>query len=340
MPEPGYLTMFRSGELVRRAEELEARLAACDICPRDCGDNRLGGERGFCRAGNRAQVASVCSHHGEEPAVSGSRGSGTVFFSGCNLRCVYCQNHQISQDEAVASASGVTSRSLAGDLLYLQNKLGCHNVNFVSPSHFVPQMVRAVLEAAGMGFELPLVYNTSSYDSLATLRTLNGVVDVYLADLRYASDGWAWRLSRAPRYRAHARAAIAEMYRQVGPLKSDGDGVARSGLIVRHLVLPDGLAGSHESLTWLATEVSPEVTVSIMSQYHPVHRANRTPSLRRTITMAEYDEVVDLLDSLGMENGWVQEMGSDDDYLPDFDRDGHPFLVPTGSAFRREARGH
>lgn len=329
MPEPGYLALFRSGELVRRAEALEARLAACDICPRECGDNRLGGGRGFCLTGSRLQVASVGSHHGEEPAISGSRGSGTVFFSGCNLRCVYCQNHQISQGEAVASVPGMPRRSLAGDLLYLQNELGCHNVNFVSPSHFVPQMVRAVLEAAGKGFELPLVYNTSSYDSLATLKALDGVVDIYLADLRYASDGWAWRLSRAPDYRAHARVAIAEMYRQVGLLETDDDGIARSGLIVRLLVLPDGLAGSRESLSWLATEVSPEVTVSIMSQYHPAHHADRVPSLRRTITRAEYDEVVDLLGSLGMENGWVQEMGSDGDYLPDFDRDGHPFLAPT-----------
>ncbi len=329
MPEAGYLALFHSGELARRAEALEGRLAACDICPRECGDNRLEDERGFCRAGSRPQVASVCSHHGEEPAVSGSRGSGTVFFSGCNLRCVYCQNHQISQGAVVASASGVTSGSLAGDLLHLQNGLGCHNVNFVSPSHFVPQMVRTVLEAAGMGFELPLVYNTSSYDSLATLKALDGIVDIYLADLRYASDRWAWQLSRAPGYRAHARAAIAEMYRQVGLLKTDGDGVARSGLIVRHLVLPDGLAGSRESLTWLATEVSPEVTVSIMSQYHPAHRADRVPSLRRTITRVEYDEVVDLLGSLGMENGWVQGMGSDGDYLPDFGGDGHPFEAPV-----------
>ncbi len=329
MPEPGYLALFRSGELARRAEELEARLAACDLCPRECGDNRLGGERGFCRAGGRPQVASVCGHHGEEPAISGSHGSGTVFFAGCNLRCIYCQNHQISQGEPVARAPGVDCRSLANDLLYLQNGLGCHNVNFVSPSHFVSQMVRAVLEAAGMGFELPLVYNTSSYDSLATLKALDGIVDIYLADLRYASDLWAWRLSRASGYRAYARAAITEMYRQVGLLATDGDGVARSGLIVRHLVLPDGLAGSRESLTWLATEVSPEVTVSIMSQYHPAHRAGRVPSLRRTITSAEYDEVVDLLDSLGMENGWVQGMGADGDYLPDFDRDGRPFQAPT-----------
>jgi len=328
MPEAGYLALFRSGELARRAEELERRLAACDICPRECGDNRLEGERGFCRAGSRPQVASVCAHHGEEPAISGSRGSGTVFFAGCNLRCVYCQNHQISQGEAVAVNPGVDYRSLADDLLYLQNGLGCHNVNFVTPSHFVPQMVLALLEAAGRGFELPLVYNTSSYDSLATLEVLDGIVDIYLADLRYASDRRAWQLSRVPAYRAHSRAAIAEMYRQVGNLETDGDGVARSGLIVRHLVLPDGLAGSRESLTWLAS-ISPEVTVSIMSQYHPAHHADRVPSLRRTITQAEYQEVVDLLDSLGMENGWVQGMGSDGYYVPDFDRDGHPFQALT-----------
>ena len=325
MPEPGYLALFRSGELARRAEALEERLAACDICPRECGDNRLRGDRGYCHTGALPQVSSICAHHGEEPAISGSRGSGTVFFSGCNLRCLYCQNHQISQGEGVAHDPGIDYRSLANELLHLQNGLSCHNVNFVTPSHFVPQMVRAVLEAAGRGFELPLVYNTSSYDSVATLQALDGIVDIYLADLRYACDDTARQLSDVPGYRAHSRAAIAEMYRQVGLLQTDDDGVARSGLIVRHLVLPDGLAGSRESLTWLATEVSPDVTVSIMSQYHPAHHANRVPSLRRTITRAEYDEVVDLLDSLGMENGWVQGMESDGHYLPDFDRDGHPF---------------
>lgn len=336
MPEPGYLALFRSGELLRRADALEARLAACDICPRACGDNRLRGEHGFCLMGSSPQVASVCAHHGEEPAISGTRGSGTVFFSGCNLRCVYCQNHQISQGEVIPGNPEV-SRSLAEELLYLQDELGCHNVNFVSPSHFVPQMVRAVLEAAARGFRLPLVYNTASYDSLSTLAALDGIVDIYLADLRYADDDVARRLSSAPDYRAHSRAAIAEMYRQVGLLEtdtdpdadSDGVAVARSGLIVRHLVLPDGLAGSRDSLTWLATEISPDVTVSIMSQYHPAHRAGRVPSLRRTITRSEYEEVTDLLDSLGMENGWVQGMESDHHYVPDFDRGGHPFQAPA-----------
>jgi putative pyruvate formate lyase activating enzyme len=327
MPEARYLALFRSGELERRAEALEARLAACDICPHECGDNRLRGERGFCRMGRLPQVASVCAHLGEEPAVSGSAGSGTVFFSGCNLRCIYCQNHQISQSGVAAADDEDDGWSLAEGLLYLQNELGCHNVNFVSPSHFVPQMVRALFEAAGRGFTLPVVYNTASYDSLATLRALDGIVDIYLADLRYASDKWAFRLSRAVGYRAHSRAAIKEMYRQVGLLDSDEDGVGRSGLIVRHLVLPEDIAGSRDSLTWLAEELSPEVTVSIMSQYHPAHRAGRLAALRRTISLAEYDDVVDLLSSLGMDNGWVQEMGADGVYLPDFERDGHPFMA-------------
>jgi len=215
--------------------------------------------------------------------------------------------------------------TLAERMLYLQDELGCHNINFVSPSHFVPQIVRAVLEAVPMGLKLPLVYNTSGYDSLESLRELDGIISIYLPDLRYASDRWARRFSRAPEYVTHARAAIQEMYRQVGELTVDGDGLARKGLIVRHLILPGGLAGSRQSLTWLAEEVSPAVTVSIMSQYFPANRAVRIPSLSRRLSASEYSEVVELVNKLGLENGWVQEMGASDSYQPDFDREGHPF---------------
>ena len=331
--EPGYLALYHSGELARRAGALEARLAACDICPRECGVNRLEGEHGFCRSGHLPLVAAVCSHHGEEPAISGSRGSGTVFLGNCNMRCVYCQNHQISQDRRGRHSADMAFHALAERLLYLQDELKCHNINFVSPSHFVPQVVRALVEAVPMGLRLPLVYNTGGYDSARTLRELEGIIDVYLSDLRYASDRWAWRLSRARGYVAHARAAIREMYRQVGDVVLDEDEVARKGLIVRQLVLPNGLAGSGESLTWLATEVSPQVTVSIMSQYSPAHRASRVPALARTLRASEYSEVIEIVNGLGLENGWVQEMGAADTYLPDFEREGHPFAstsVRTG----------
>jgi len=209
-------------------------------------------------------------------------------------------------------------------MLYLQ-ELGCHNINFISPSHFVPQLVRAVLEAVPMGLRLPLVYNTSGYDSIKSLRELDGIISVYLPDLRYASSKWARKLSRAPDYVTQARAAIQEMYRQVGNLVLDEAGLARSGLIVRHLILPDGLAGSRDSLIWLVNEVSPAITVSIMSQYFPAHRAARIPSLSRTISSTEYAEVVALIERLGLENGWLQEMGAAENYLPDFTHEEHPF---------------
>ncbi len=330
--EPEYIALYHSGELKRRADALEARLASCDICPRECHVNRLEGKHGSCRSAYLPVVATVCSHLGEEPAISGTRGSGTVFFGNCNLRCVYCQNHQISQPRRKQSFAELDFRALAERILYLQDELGCHNINFVSPSHLVPQLVRTVLEAVPLGLHLPLVYNTSSYDSLGSLRELDGVIDIYLADLRYASDKWARKFSRAVDYTGHARAAIREMYRQVGELVTDEAGLARKGLIVRHLVLPNGPAGSEASLTWLVAEVSPAVTVSIMSQYYPTHRALRIPAIARKITAAEYSGVIGLVERLGLENGWVQEMGSSDSYLPDFMHDGHPFPSPANPA--------
>ncbi len=325
MSEPGYISLYRSGELEKRAEALAVRLSACDICPRECGVNRLEAETGFCRSGYLPLVSTVCAHHGEEPALSGSRGSGTIFFGNCNMRCAYCQNHQISQDRAHRQSGVMDFHTLAQRMLYLQDELGCHNINFVTPSHFVPQIVRAVMEAVPLGLRLPLVYNSSGYDSVKTLKELDGIISVYLPDLRYASDRWAKKFSQAPDYVANARAAIKEMYRQVGDLVLDDDGVAQQGLIVRHLILPNGLAGSRESLTWLAHEVSPAVAVSIMSQYFPTHRAARIPALDRKITFPEYQEVVGLINRLGLENGWLQEIDAAENYRPDFKREGHPF---------------
>jgi len=302
-----------------------ARLGSCDICPRKCGVNRLQGESGFCRSGYLPLVSTVCAHHGEEPVLSGRRGSGTIFFGSCNMRCVYCQNYQISQDPARYQSKEVEFKALAERMLYLQDGLGCHNINFVSPTHFVPQIVRAVVEAVPMGLRLPLVYNSNGYDSVNTLRELDGIFSIYLPDLRYASDKWARKFSQAPHYVASARAAIREMYRQVGDLELDDMGIAQKGLIVRHLILPNELAGSRESLTWLANEVSPTVTVSIMSQYYPTHRAVRIPSLARKISVSEYAEVVELVNGLGLENGWLQGMASADSYLPDFRQKDRPF---------------
>lgn len=323
--KPGYIDLYRSGKLERRLRTLEARLSSCDICPRECGKNRMMSKRGFCHSAYLPVVSSFCAHHGEEPAISGTRGSGTIFFGNCNLRCVYCQNHQISQNYKAQKLKVVDFHSLVEDMLYLQDELGCHNINFVSPSHFVPQLVRAVLAAVPQGLHLPLIYNTSSYDSVKTIRELDGIVSIYLADLRYASNKWGQKFSSASDYVERAREAIKEMYRQVGNLIVDDEGIARQGLIIRHLILPNGLAGSRDSLTWLVNEISPAVTVSIMSQYFPAHRAGKFTLLDRQISVSEYTEVVELLNKLGIENGWVQGMGVAENYLPDFNRDGHPF---------------
>ena len=325
--EPEYIALYRSGELERRVKRLEGRLTSCDICPRECGVNRLEGELGFCHSGHLSIGSSYCAHHGEEPALSGSRGSGAVFFGNCNMRCVFCQNYQISQNWEKQKSNEIDCHTLAEYMCYLQDELVCHNINLVSPSHFVPQIARAVLEAVPMGLGIPLVYNTNSYDSLKTLKELDGIISIYLADLKYASDEWADKFSQAPDYVVRSRQAIKEMYRQVGGLVVDGSGVAQQGVIVRHLILPSRLAGSRESLTWLASGVSDKVAVSLMSQYHPMHRAYQFSQLSRHISLSEYKEVLKVMDEVGLENGWIQKMGSQEVYLPDFEREGHPFLI-------------
>jgi putative pyruvate formate lyase activating enzyme len=325
--EPGYIALYNSGELERRSQALESRLAACDICPRECRVNRLQNELGYCLSGRLPVVSAACAHHGEEPPISGTRGSGTIFFGNCNMRCLYCQNYQISQDWKKQRSNEMDCHTLAEKMLYLQDELGCHNINFVSPSHFVPQLLWAVVEAVPMGLRVPLVYNSNGYDSIASLKELDGVISIYLPDLRYASNRRAKKFSHTQDYVAQARQAIKEMYRQVGDFVADESGMARKGLIVRHLILPNGLADSEESLTWLVRDLSPTVTVSIMSQYMPMHRAPRVPLLSRKITVDEYEMVLKLITDLGIENGWVQEMGAADEYLPDFEREGHPFFL-------------
>ncbi len=321
----GYLSLYNSGELAKRAERLWQRLAACDICPHKCGVNRLDGKSGRCHSTDSPIVASVCDHHGEEPVLSGSRGSGTIFFGNCNLMCCYCQNHQISQNHKQQKANETSCRSLAQHMLRLQNETGCHNINFVSPSHFVPQILKALLEAIPLGLKIPLVYNTNAYDSPETLKELDGVIDIYLPDIKYADDKWAKKFSKAKDYVFHSRNAIREMQRQVGDLQTDENGIAIKGLIVRHLILPGNIADSRESLNWLAREVSPNVTISLMSQYHPTHKAHKHNPLARRITPAEYDEAIEAMQEAGLENGWTQDMASHQHYLPDFERENHPF---------------
>jgi putative pyruvate formate lyase activating enzyme len=310
--------------LQHRAARLIARLAACDICPRQCRVNRLNGELGYCHSGLLPIVSSYCGHGGEEPAISGTRGSGTIFFANCNLRCVFCQNYQISQNWEKQRSNVISIEKLADCMMELQEQ-GCHNISFVSPTHFVPQIVQALVLAMPRGLKLPLVYNTNGYDCLETLRELDGIIDVYLPDIKYSYDNMALKYSDAPAYVASMRTAIQEMYRQTGELMIDEHGIAMRGVIVRHLILPHGIAGSRQSLNWLAREVSLDVTVSLMSQYHPTHLANRFPEINRHISRREYDHALVALDKCGLENGWVQGMESSGNYLPDFSKEGHPF---------------
>jgi len=303
VPSPGFLALYQSGELLRRIREAYRRLGSCDLCPHDCGVDRIRGQKGFCGAGLLPRIASANVHTGEEPPISGSRGSGTVFLSGCSLRCLFCQNYPISQQ---GNGVELTTRSLADRMLRLQ-KQGVHNINFVTPSHYLPQILAAVWLAIPAGFRLPLVWNTSGYEKLDALQLLDGVVDIYLPDMKYADDEPALRISSAPNYRDINRAALLEMLRQAGHLQLDQDGLAVRGLIIRHLVLPNGAAGTRETLEWIASHLGAETHISLMRQYFPAHHAPATPGLDRKISDNEYDEAVEALEEFGLENGWVQE---------------------------------
>ncbi len=291
-----YRNLLESGELDRRVRAARRRLAACDICPWECGVDRLAGELGVCQTGPRARISSFGLHRGEEGPISGSRGSGTVFFSCCNLACVFCQNPDVSR---AGTGRSISAGDLAGIFLDLQGR-GAHNINLVSPSHVVPQILEALALAAGDGLALPLVYNTGGYDALETLGLLDGVVDIYMPDMKYSDAAAARKYSGAPDYPQVNQAALQEMHRQVGPLQVDGEGVGVRGLLVRHLVLPEGLAGSREALTFLAREVSPETHVNIMPQYWPAFRAREYPELSRRIRPEEYRRALDQARDLGL----------------------------------------
>ncbi|MFH1842176.1 MAG: radical SAM protein [bacterium] len=266
--EPSYLELSRSGALEERIATARQELTNCCACPRECGVNRQAGEVGVCRSGERAIVASAAPHLGEETCLVGRRGSGTIFFSLCNLKCVFCQNHDLSQR---AAGTEVTPDEIAELMLRLQ-EWGCHNINLVTPEHVVPQVVLAIDLAIGRGLRLPIVYNTSGYDSLESLRLLDGLIDIYMPDFKYWEPESARRFSKARDYPERARAAITEMQRQVGVLHCDEDGVALRGLLVRHLVMPGLGEQSTAIFQWLATDISPDTFVNIMDQYRPSFR--------------------------------------------------------------------
>lgn len=323
--EPSCIKLYESGELQRRIDILDEMLASCDICPLDCKVNRKEGEIARCYSRYLPIVSSYCPHFGEEPLLVGTNGAGNIFFGNCNLRCVYCQNYQISQNYKVELKNEISFERLAEIMMELQGK-GCHNIGLVSPTHFVPQIVRAIGIAVEKGLHLPIIYNTNAYDSVDVLRLLDGIVDIYLPDLKYAEEADGYSYSKVKEYPKFARLALKEMHRQVGSeLLIDDDGLLKRGLLIRHLVLPNDLAGSRETLKWIAEELGNQVALSLMSQYYPTNKAESIPLLNRHIRESEYDKVLQLLDKFGFENGWMQNFESKDYYKPDFTDRVEPF---------------
>lgn len=322
---PSYIRLYQSGELKKRIDILDAMLSSCNICPLDCQVNRKEGEIARCYSRYLPIVSSYCPHFGEEPPLVGTNGAGNIFFGNCNLRCVYCQNFQISQNYKNEIKNEVSFERLAEIMIELQNK-GCHNIGLVSPTHFVPQIVKALYIAIEKGLNLPLIYNTNAYDSVDVLRLLDGIVDIYLPDLKYGYDYDGYQYSKVKEYTRFARLAIKEMHRQVGSeLAIDSDDLLKRGLLIRHLVLPNDIAGSEETLKWIAEELGKDVALSIMSQYYPTNKAESIMLLNRHIRESEYDRVHALLDKYGLENGWMQNFESQDYYKPDFTNRIEPF---------------
>jgi putative pyruvate formate lyase activating enzyme len=328
MREPSYVGLLETGELARRVERLMEMLAVCRVCPRDCDVDRLRNEVAACYSGLLPIVSTYTPHFGEEPALVGKGGAGNVFLGLCNLRCVYCQNYQISQTFKQQRENEVSFERLAEIFLELQGR-GCHNINWVSPTHFVPQLVKSLHLAAGRGLRLPVVYNTNSYDSVEALKLLDGVVDVYLPDLKYSDDEAGREYSKVTEYVRHSRAAIKEMYRQVGDeLVYGEDNLVKRGLIIRLLVLPNDIAGIYESLRWIRDELSPKVTISLMAQYFPTNKVGleRYPLISRKIRWTEWLTAIEHMETLGVEEGWMQDFESASEYYrPDFGDSRTPF---------------
>jgi len=301
--EPCYLGLSRT-QFEERIEAGRNLLASCLLCSRRCGVNRLSGELGFCRTGDELKIASITVHNGEEPPLSGEWGSGTVFFSHCSMACVFCQNYPVSQ---IGTGREMAPEELGSEMMRLK-KLGVHNINLVTPAHQVSAFLPALYRARSMGLDIPIVYNTSGYESMECLRLLDGLIDIYLPDMKYSSETNALKYSDAPDYPRQNRLAVKEMFRQVGNLITDEKGIALRGLVIRHLVLPLEIAGTEETLEFIARHISQEAAISLMAQYFPAHRAGEYPELERKITGNEYQQAMSLLEKYGLSNGWVQDV--------------------------------
>jgi putative pyruvate formate lyase activating enzyme len=287
---PSYLTLFEKGALQQRVRLLKEFLQECHLCPRECRVNRLNGEVGYCRAGSGLMVSSAFPHFGEESPLVGDHGSGTIFLTHCNLRCTFCQNYDISH---LGRGELITPSGMAQAMLRLQ-EMRCHNINFVTPTHYAPQIVESLLEAIRMGLQLPIVYNCSGYESIEVIQLLDGVIDIYMPDAKYMEEGYSKRFSNAPDYPDVLRKVLKEMYRQVGDLTINSKGIAERGLLIRHLVMPVGVASSEAVLKFIAEEISVHSYVNIMDQYRPEYKSHDYPEISRRITHKEYVEAIQL----------------------------------------------
>lgn len=301
---PSYFNLNKA-QLERRIRDAYRILLSCELCPHKCRVNRISGEQGKCRSTAQVMVSSYNAHFGEEPPLSGVQGSGAIFFTNCTLHCRFCQNYPISQ---LGNGNQVTISELAAMMMDLQ-KRGCHNINLVTPTHFVPQIIAALAQAREQGLSIPIVYNTSGYEAVNTLKLLENIVDIYLPDAKYANDLIARKYSSAHNYFTALKDSLKEMHHQVGDLKVDRHGIARSGLIIRHLILPDNLAGTDKILPWIAENISKNTYISLMSQYFPAYLATKDPQLSRGITREEYCDAKTILKRCGLENGWLQQKG-------------------------------
>ncbi len=292
---PSYIRLYEEGKLKDRVEKAYDILKECTVCPHSCRVNRVKGEKGFCKTGERVRIASFFPHRGEEFPIRGYRGSGTIFISYCNMRCVYCQNYDISQE---GEGEEYFPEEIAAIMLYLQEE-GCHNINWVTPSHVVPQLLKALYVAVGKGLKIPIVYNTSSYDSIETLKLLDGVVDIYLPDIKYLSNSYGRKYSKVKNYPEITKKAIKEMFRQVGNLKIDENGIAYKGVLIRHLVLPENLSTSKEVIDFISS-ICPDAHINIMSQYRPYYKAYMFKELNKPIDMQEYYSLINYAKTKGL----------------------------------------
>lgn len=300
---PCYLTLHECGELEARIAQLRGVLESCTLCPRQCGVNRAQDERGICRAGKDLEISSAFAHFGEEAPLVGRHGSGTIFLTHCNLRCVFCQNYDISH---LGEGETISSLGLAKCMVALQ-KHGCHNINFVTPTHFVPQIVSALPAAIEMGLQVPLVYNCGGYESLSVLKLLEGIIDIYMPDAKFADSEVATKYCKAPEYPEVVKAVLKEMHRQVGVLAINREGIAERGVLIRHLVMPEGLAGTEELMMFISRELSPDSYVNVMAQYHPQYKASHYPELNRRITASEFLSALAAARRSGLHRGFGGE---------------------------------